>query len=107
MTKEIIEINLTMLDRDSNEKYSTDFPEKITKLISVVKDYGIQINFIHNFLEQKTRDYVQNNMKAQIEIYKLSVLNINQEISLKEYYQVLKEFLENVIDRTEREIVLC
>lgn len=92
--KVILEINLTMLERETSIKYSSAFPVKIAELLSLAKEeLNIQVSFIHNFLELKTRDYIQNDEARKYEIYKLSILNINQEISLEEYYDILKAML--------------
>ena len=104
-TKEILEINLTMSLRDENKKYSNAFPIEIIDLLSLAEKNNIQISFIHNFLELKTRDYIQNDENCKFEIYNLSVLNINQEISLEEYYQILKTMLIEVIKKVNGEIV--
>jgi len=95
--KEILEVNLTMLPREENVKYSSAFPAEIVELFSLAEINNIQISFIHNFLELKTRNYIQNDQNCKFEIYNLSVLNINQEISLKEYYQLLKKMIIKVI----------
>lgn len=99
--KEILEINLTMLPRDENIKYSESFPDEIVELLSLAEKYKIQISFIHNFLELKTRDYVQINQDYKFERYNLSVLNINQEISLEEYYQLLKIMFIEIIEKVK------
>jgi len=100
--REIIEVNLTMLEREKNKKYSSEFPGELAGLISLAKNRGIQINFIHDFLELKTRDYTQNNKEHKFEMYNLSVLNINQEIPLDAYYEILEAVLINVIEVSER-----
>ena len=96
---EILEINLTMLSRDENIKYSSAFPVEIVELLSLAEKNNIQISFIHSFLELKTRGYIQNDEACKFEIYNLTVLNINQEISLEEYYQILKTMLIKLLKK--------
>lgn len=95
--KNILEINLTMIPQDEGKKYSSNFPDKISKLLSSAEENNIRVSFIHNLLELKTRDYVKNDENSKFNIYNLCVVNINQEISLEEYYKILEEILREIL----------
>lgn len=91
----ILEINLSELERDENLKYSdvSLFPKELQELHMLAIERDIRINFIHNYLELKTRDYTKKSKTHDFETYDITVLNIYRELPIDEYYNILKATL--------------
>lgn len=100
----ILEINLCELERDENLKYSdvSLFSKELQELCVIAAQNHIRINFIHNYLELKSRDYAKKNKTHAFETYNVTVLNIHRELHMEEYCNILEATLSQVLSQIKK-----